>query len=394
MVRAEATGAAGAAGSADVAGLADAVDPAPPCLPPVSPFFPLWGARSADSARAFDYFRPDRDRAFPPGHPSGHEPTGGSAFLNPRLPRRVRTGPPVRSLSTLPAAAPVQWPVLAFSAAAPAATKAAGMTDGPDLPYGRTGGPGGPGGTGGGGGGGGTGGMRPGPGDIGRLPGTLLRHRAARRPQTVPALPYPSARRTGTAGCTFAELDRRARAVASRLGALLQPGSRVMLAYPEGPDLAGAFYGCLYAGMAAIPLVLPEPGATGGVGRAVARCVPDLVLTGADIWTPLAVDRTRTQVLEADGRSVAGEPVRRLAQNWRPVGVLRSAPAYHRYHDDGGVSGRLEPAMAHSDLADVMGELTQAIRLGTDEENVGWIAAVHGVEDAVWRILLPVRVSV
>lgn len=269
-----------------------------------------------------------------------------------------------------------------------------GGGDGPD----RTGGTGGTGGkqdprSGGNGRGGGNGGTRPRFGDLVRLPGPLLRHRAERHPQAVPTLPYAGAAVTGTAGCSFAELDRRARAVAARLGGRLQPGSRVMLVYPQGPDLAGAFFGCLYAGMAAVPLVLPAPGATEAVARAVRRCAPDLVLTGSDHWTPLAVDRSRTQVVEADGVRVGGEPVWRLAQNWKPVGVLRSAPAYHRYHDDGAAGGRLEAAMAHSDLSDVMGELAQAVRLGTDEENVGWIAAVHGVEDAVWRILLPVRVS-
>jgi hypothetical protein len=239
----------------------------------------------------------------------------------------------------------------------------------------------------------GRGGGSRGSGELARLPGPLLRHRAERRPQTVPELPYAGAAVTGTAGCSYAELDRRARAVAARLGAQLQPGSKVMLVYPQGPDLAGAFFGCLYAGMAAIPLPLPAPGATGAVARAVERCAPDLVLTGSDSWTPLAVDRTRTQVVEADGIRVCGEPVWRLAQSWRPVGVLRSAAAYHRYHDDGAAGGRLEAAMGHGDLSDVMGELAQAVRLGTDEENVGWIAAVHGVEDAVWRILLPVRIS-
>ncbi len=241
--------------------------------------------------------------------------------------------------------------------------------------------------------GGGSGGPPAVPGDGGRLPGPLLRQRAEHRPHTVPELPYPSAPVTGTAGCSYAELDRRARAIAARLGSVLQPGSRVMLGYPQGPDLAGAFFGCLYAGMAAVPVVLPSPGATDAVIRAVPRCEPALVLTGTDTWTPLAVDRTRTEVVEADGVRVGGEPVWRLAQQWRPVGVLRGAPAYHRYHDDGMVGGRLEPAMTHADLAVVMDELAQAFRLGTDEENVGWIAAVHGVEDPVWRILLPVRVS-
>jgi hypothetical protein len=231
-------------------------------------------------------------------------------------------------------------------------------------------------------------------GDNGRLPGPLLRQRAEHRPQGIPALPYgDSAPPTGTAGCSYAELDRRARAVAARLGGTLRPGSRVMLVYPHGADLAGAFLGCLYAGMAAVPIVLTSPGATGSVARAVWRCDPSMVLTGTDTWTPLTVDGTRTDVVEADGVRVSGEPVWRLAQNWRPVGVLRGAPAYNRYHDDGAVGGRLEAAMSHGDLAEVTDELAQAVRLGTDEENVGWIAAVHGVEDAVWRILLPIRVT-
>ncbi|NUS12102.1 MAG: AMP-binding protein [Streptomyces sp.] len=243
-----------------------------------------------------------------------------------------------------------------------------------------------------GGGGGGTGRLS---GDGARLPGPLLRLRAERHPTLVPGLPFETrpGGTAGTAGCSFAELDRRARSVAARLGSLLSPGSRVLLVYPEGPDLAGAFFGCLYAGMAAIPLVLPTPGATQTVPRAVQRCSPDLVLTGTDGWHALSVDRNRTQVVEADGVRVAGEPVWRLAQQWRPVGVLRGAPAYHRYHDDGPAGGRLEAAMDHGDLAEVLTELAQAVRLGTDEENVGWIAAVHGLEEAVWRILLPVRVT-
>jgi hypothetical protein len=243
--------------------------------------------------------------------------------------------------------------------------------------------------------GGGGGGARRLAGDAARLPGPLLRRRAERFPSLVPALPYEPREgdATGTAGCSFAELDRRARAVAARLGSLLTPGSRVLLVYPEGADLAGAFFGCLYAGMTAIPLPQPGPGSAPGVPRAVQRCAPDLVLTGTDAWYALAVDRSRTQVVEADGVRVGGEPVWRLAQQWRPVGVLHGAPAYQRYHDDGAAGGRLEAAMDHGDLSEVLTELAQAVRLGTDEENVGWIAAVHGMEEAVWRILLPVRVT-
>ncbi|WP_232792382.1 AMP-binding protein [Actinacidiphila yeochonensis] len=241
-------------------------------------------------------------------------------------------------------------------------------------------------------GGGGGGGARTAQGGAGRLLGPRLRLHAERHPQQVPVLPFPGPAAADSEGRSYAELDRRARAVAARLGRTLQPGSRVLLVYPQGADFAGALLDCLYAGMAAVPLVQTGR-APASLDRAVRTCAPAMVLTGTDAWTPLVVDRTRAEVVEADGIRIGGEPVWRLAQQWRPVGVLRGARAYQRYHDDGGADGRLEPAMSHADLGEVLDELAQAVRLGTDEENVGWIAAVHGVENAVWRTLLPIHVS-
>jgi acyl-CoA synthetase (AMP-forming)/AMP-acid ligase II len=56
---------------------------------------------------------------------------------------------------------------------------------------------------------------------------------------------------------TYAELDRRARAVAARLQHELQPGNRAILVFPTGPDFIAAFLGCLYARVIAVPV--PEP---------------------------------------------------------------------------------------------------------------------------------------
>nr|WP_237694896.1 AMP-binding protein [Streptomyces sp. SID5468] len=245
----------------------------------------------------------------------------------------------------------------------------------------------------------------------GATPGRTLRIRAARLPHGVPYGALPGAPFAATAACTYAELDRRARAVAAGLGGVLPPGSRVILAYRQGPDLAGAFYGCLYAGMVAVPYLPPaaEPapprgrGAGGrrlaenvrdGIVAAVDRVAPAAVLTAGDGWSALPVDRDRVPVLEADGDLVAGTPVRRLAAGWRPVGVLRDAEAYRRFvpgppGDRGG--GRMEPAFSHGDLLGVLQELHDACRIGVPDADLGWIASVHGMDDAVWRLLLPVH---
>jgi len=55
------------------------------------------------------------------------------------------------------------------------------------------------------------------------------------------------------ASLTFAELDRKARAIGSRLALLGARGKRVLLPHPPGLDFVASFFGCLYAGAVAVP---------------------------------------------------------------------------------------------------------------------------------------------
>jgi AMP-binding enzyme len=217
----------------------------------------------------------------------------------------------------------------------------------------------------------------------------------------VPYGALPGAPFAATAACSYAELDRRARAVAARLGGALPPGSRVLLVYRQGQDFAGALFGCLYAGMVAVPYLLREceeravrPQRDAGIAAAVEQVAPAAVLTSADGWCALPVDRDRVPVLEADGRVVGGRSVLHLAARWRPVGVLRSADAYRRYVPGAAgdpLGGWMERPLSHGDLLHVLQELQDACRLGAKDEELGWIAMLQGVEDAVWRLLLPVH---
>jgi len=59
---------------------------------------------------------------------------------------------------------------------------------------------------------------------------------------------------------TYGELDARARAIAARLQGQFAPGDRLVLLYPPGLDFVAAFFGCLYAGMIAVPAYPPRRG--------------------------------------------------------------------------------------------------------------------------------------
>lgn len=57
---------------------------------------------------------------------------------------------------------------------------------------------------------------------------------------------------------TYKQLDLQARAVAAFLQARVAVGERVLLLYPSGLDYITAFFGCLYAGVIAIPIYPPK----------------------------------------------------------------------------------------------------------------------------------------
>ena len=91
----------------------------------------------------------------------------------------------------------------------------------------------------------------------------LLRKRAGNRPD---ALVYAySADGTdpsqGGDGCvlTLGTLDTRARALAAWMRERGLEGERVLLVFPPGLEFLAAFFGCLYAGVVAVPASTPRP---------------------------------------------------------------------------------------------------------------------------------------
>lgn len=82
--------------------------------------------------------------------------------------------------------------------------------------------------------------------------GDVLRRRAELTPHRRIFLFLESGEREG-ASYTFAELDRKARSIGSRLAALGARGKRVLLPHPPGPEFVASFFGCLYSGAVAVP---------------------------------------------------------------------------------------------------------------------------------------------
>ncbi len=84
-----------------------------------------------------------------------------------------------------------------------------------------------------------------------------LAQRAAQTPDKV-ALRFLADAPGEQAVLSYRDLDQRARTIAAALQTRAGFGDRAVLLFPSGPDYVAAFFGCLYAGVIAVPAYPPE----------------------------------------------------------------------------------------------------------------------------------------
>ncbi|MEQ9357568.1 fatty acyl-AMP ligase [Coleofasciculus chthonoplastes] len=85
----------------------------------------------------------------------------------------------------------------------------------------------------------------------------LLRHRSATQPQGK-AFTFLGDGKTELASLTYQELDQCSCAIAQALSRQFSAGARALLLYPPGLEFITAFFGCLYAGVVAVPAYPPK----------------------------------------------------------------------------------------------------------------------------------------
>ncbi|MBE9167121.1 amino acid adenylation domain-containing protein [Pleurocapsales cyanobacterium LEGE 06147] len=113
----------------------------------------------------------------------------------------------------------------------------------------------------------------------------LLLYRASCHSQKL-AFSFLEDGETETATLTYEELDQQARAIATQLQIFGLRGERALLLYPPGLDYIAAFFGCLYAGVVAVPAYPPRN----------VRNTPRILSVLADAKAVIALTTTKTLV--------------------------------------------------------------------------------------------------
>src|ERR1022692_529962 len=86
----------------------------------------------------------------------------------------------------------------------------------------------------------------------------ILRWRALRQPEQR-AYTYLVDGEAEGDDLTYGALDCQARSIGALLQSYRASGERALLLYPAGLEFIAAFFGCLYAGVIAVPLPPPNP---------------------------------------------------------------------------------------------------------------------------------------
>ncbi|PRD26217.1 UNVERIFIED_CONTAM: lgrB [Trichonephila clavipes] len=178
---------------------------------------------------------------------------------------------------------------------------------------------------------------------------------------------------------SYAELDQRARTIAAALQARAGFGERAVLLFPSGPDYVAAFFGCLYAGVIAVPAYPPESARPHHQQRLlsiVADAEPRLILTTADLREPLLQmnaqlsSSSAPQLLCVDQLDPAG------AEAWREPALRPEHIAFLQY-TSGSTALPKGVQVSHGNLVANEMLIRRGFGIGADDVIVSWLPLYH-----------------
>jgi FkbH-like protein len=185
---------------------------------------------------------------------------------------------------------------------------------------------------------------------------------------------------------TCAELALRARAVAANLREHVAAGARALLLYPAGIEYLEAFFGCLYAGVIAVPAEMPRSDRNLARFEAVlADCGAAVVLT-----TTAALRQMRRRLPEID--SVHG--VRWLfsdiasASGFEPERPDPHSVAYLQY-TSGSTATPKGVIITHANVLSNIAYIDRGFRHTRDSISVNWLPHFHDM-GLVYGLLAPI----
>jgi 8-amino-7-oxononanoate synthase len=191
---------------------------------------------------------------------------------------------------------------------------------------------------------------------------------------------------------TYRELEQKAKAIAAKLLSLGMQGERAILLYPAGLDFIAAFFGCLYAGVIAVPAYPPRR------NRSLARI--QAIVDDSDAKVALSNSQVMGLVDHKKDESaglhkmawIATDSVpTTLASEWKPPEVHGDTLAFLQYTS--GSTGTPKGVMlTHANLMHNSALISYAFEHTRSDTGCFWLPSYHDM-GLIGGILQPMYIG-
>lgn len=216
---------------------------------------------------------------------------------------------------------------------------------------------------------------------------SILRHRAAVTPQQK-IYTFLGDGETESASLTYQELDLQARVMATQLLELGATGERALLLYPPSLEFITAFFGCLYAGVIAVPAYPPKRNQYLSRLQAIVKdSQATIVLSTRSVLKKLNQGITENQEL-AKLQLLASDWEPKELPDWKETPVDLDSLAFLQYTS--GSTGTPKGVMvSHGNIMHNQKMIAQAFGHNHDTVFVGWLPLFHDM-GLIGNVLQPI----
>ncbi|MBV9688914.1 MAG: AMP-binding protein [Ktedonobacteraceae bacterium] len=179
---------------------------------------------------------------------------------------------------------------------------------------------------------------------------------------------------------TFSELDSQARAIGARLQEFTGRGERALLVYPAGLEFILAFFGCLYAGVIAIP-VYPPTSLRSGRALAKFRAIADnaqpaVILTSTVLLAKVESLLAQAPELQATRLLTTDTIDSTIEQQWHDPGIDSDSLAFFQY-TSGSTDTPKGVMVTHGNLLSNLSLVARYCQHPPKAHGVTWLPLYH-----------------
>ena len=219
----------------------------------------------------------------------------------------------------------------------------------------------------------------------------LVRHRAAYQPDDI-AFTYLVDGEDEQIHLSNSQLDREARAIGAWLESLGLVGGRALLLYPPGLEFISAFFGCLYAGVVAVPVYPPRRNRSLERIQAIADdAQADVALTTDVVLRRVEPLIDTTPHLRALKWLTTSHMPRDMDQKWEPPEIRPDTLAFLQY-TSGSTGTPKGVILNHANLIHNSALISHAYEHTRSSLGVFWLPSYHDM-GLVGGVLQPLYIG-